>query len=156
MASIVLHDLDASSRDEVRELILAGLGEHWGVVDESLNPDLDDMLESYASGRTIVARDPRGRIVGTGTVIPRTGTVAEVLRTSVRAELRKAGIGRLILGELVATARRWGCESVILETSSAWTEVVAFYLHCGFTVTHSEEGEFGSDTWFVLDLLEGA
>lgn len=154
VTAIRLDDLDASSHDEVRELILAGLGEHWGVVDRSLNRDLDNMLESYGSGRTVVARDGRGEIVGTGTVVPRSRSVVEVLRMSVRGDHRKAGIGRLILDELVETARRWECETVVLETSSAWTDVVAFYLQCGFEVTHTEDGEFGSDTWFALSLRE--
>jgi GNAT superfamily N-acetyltransferase len=153
VAEAALEDLNLSSQDEVRALILAGLRDHWGVVDEALNPDLDDMLESYGSGRTVVARNHHQQIVGTGTVLRRSGPVAEVLRMSVRADIRRTGVGRLILNELVATARGWGCETVILETSSNWTDVIAFYQRCGFRVTHTESGKFGSDTWFAQNLV---
>ena len=34
-------------------------------------------------------------------------------------------------------------------------EVVAFYMACGFHVTHQTEGEFGRDTWFELRLDAG-
>lgn len=44
VAAITFEDLDPSSHDEVRRLILVGLGQHWSVIDESLNSDLDDML----------------------------------------------------------------------------------------------------------------
>ncbi|MEM9135587.1 MAG: GNAT family N-acetyltransferase [Actinomycetota bacterium] len=152
MIDVVVEDLTAATRDEVRALILDGLAEHWGAIDESLNPDLDDLLAYYRDGRTIVARDRRGEIVGTGTVVPRRRATAEVVRMSVRAEARGSGVGRRLVDELVATARRWGCDTVVLETTSTWTDVVAFYRRCGFVVTHVEEGALGSDTWFALDL----
>ncbi len=145
-------DLDAECHAEVRGLILSGLAEHWGPVDPGLNPDLDDMLVTYASGRTVVARDDDGHVVGTGTVVPRSATVAEVLRMSVHADSRRGGIGSLVLTELIETVRRWNLETVVLETSSAWTEAISFYRDFGFRITHLEEGEFGSDTWFALDL----
>ena len=152
MAPLFIEDLDAASHAEVRDLVLAGLAEHWGPVDASLNPDLDDMLASYRHGRTIVARTAERALVGTGTVVPRGDNVAEILRMSVHARARRTGVGRQILDELVVTAKRWGCTEVVLETSTAWTEVIDFYTRCGFTITHVTEGDFGSDTWFSLQL----
>lgn len=34
-------------QEAVRSLILAGLGEHWGYIDEGLNPDLRDIASTY-------------------------------------------------------------------------------------------------------------
>ena len=68
---------------------------------------------------------------------------------SVAAAHRRRGIGRLIVAELVATARRWGVERVVLETTSTWTDAVDLYRSCGFVVTHVD----GDDTWFALEVL---
>lgn len=142
--------LNASNHDAVRALIMSGLAEHWGEVDPSLNPDLDDMLHTYRDGATVVIR--RGDlVVGTGTVTPRDG-LAEIVRMSVAVSDRRTGLGRAIVDELVSIASDWPVEAVILETTSAWTDVVAFYRSCGFSVTHTEPSPFGEDTWFRLDL----
>ena len=42
--------------------------------------------------------------------------------------------------------------AVVLETTTAWHDTIRFYERCGFEITHREEGEFGSDTWFAMDL----
>jgi putative acetyltransferase len=141
----------ASDQDEVRELILQGLGDHWGVVETWRNPDLDDIAASYGSGRTLVARDVHG-VVGTGTVMPRDMFAAEIVRMSVRSSTRRSGVGRALVGQLVETAREWGVRRVVLETSSSWTDVVAFYLSCGFVITHTDVQQYGENTWFEMTL----
>lgn len=146
-------ELDRENQAEVRALILGGLAEHWGSVDASLNPDLDDMVATYGSGRTVLVRDPSGVLIGTGTVVPRGADRAEILRMSVSPAARRTGIGRRIVEELVMTAAGWGVSVVVLETTSTWTEVIDFYLRCGFEITHVAGGDFGSDTWFERRLL---
>lgn len=149
--ALVVRDFQPSDHDEVRRLILAGLHDHWGTLDGSLNDDLDDIAASYADGRIVVA-ECSGEIVGTGTVLPIAPAVAEIRRMSVASSSRRQGIGRAIAHELVETARHWSAEKVVLETTSAWTEVVDFYVSCGFTITGIYSGEFGDDTWFELAL----
>jgi GNAT superfamily N-acetyltransferase len=146
-----IRDFDVFDQAPVRSLILEGLGEHWGVVDPALNSDLDDIHASYGHGRTIVATLGTA-IVGTGTVVVSDVNTAEVVRMSVAHDVRRLGLGRAILDELVVTAYAWGCGRVVLETSSHWAEVVTSYLRCGFTITHESDGEFGPDTWFELRL----
>jgi GNAT superfamily N-acetyltransferase len=150
-SNIVVGALGPEQLDDVRTLILTGLAEHWGSVDDSLNSDLADLTSADASGRTLVACDGR-LVVGTGTVIPREATTAEIVRMSVAREYRRAGVGRRLVVELVEIARQWGMERVILETSAHWTDVVQFYERCGFTPTHFEDGAFGRDAWFELIL----
>jgi GNAT superfamily N-acetyltransferase len=146
-----LRDLRPEQRADVRSLILAGLGEHWGAVDENLNRDLDDMLSTYAAGRTLVVCDG-DRVVATGTLMPNRVATAELVRMSVALTHRRCGVGRQIVNELIATARRWRRTRVILETSTDWNDVVHFYVSCGFNITHHEDGSFGRNTWFALDL----
>jgi GNAT superfamily N-acetyltransferase len=126
---------------------LAGLGERWGSVDESLNPDLDDIGAAFATGAFVVAVSD-GAVVGTGGLLRRGDDTAEIVRMSVAPSARRHGLGRCLVDELVEIARRWGAERVICETTSSWASAVAFYVDCGFTITHDVEGAFGSDTYF--------
>ena len=147
----MIRTFEGGDQDEVAALILAGLAEHWGEVDESLNPDVADLAASYPDGRTVVVLDA-GRIVGTGTVFPDGhGTVA-IKRMSVAPAYRRRGVGRAIVVELVETARAWGVGRVVLETSAHWDDVVEFYQRCGFVLTHHHEGDYGRDAWFALAL----
>ena len=142
-----MHELRPDLEDAARSLILAGLGEHWGNVDPALNRDLDDLAVTDADGTVLVACDG-ARVVGTGTIVPRDQRSAEIVRMSVAPAYRRTGLGRRLVDELLECARGWGMDRVVLETSAHWTEVVAFYLRCGFTQTHFEDGEFGRDAWF--------
>ena len=143
-----IEELTRGNQAEVRALILAGLAEHWGEIDPTLNPELDDMVDSYGAGRTILIRGDDGALLGTGTLLPRSDDTAEILRMSVAHTARRSGIGRRIVDELLVTAGGWSATRVILETTSAWPDVIAFYLSCGFAITHTDDGDFGSDTWF--------
>ena len=150
--AFVVRDVRPDQATAVRELVLAGLADHWGTLDPELNRDLDDLALAYPGSRTVVALDATGRVVATGTVVPRADGDAEVVRMSVDAAHRGEGLGRRVLDELVDTARRWGVRRMVLETTAAWTDVVAFYERCGFRITHLAETEFGVDAWFARDL----
>ena len=134
-----------------RSLTLDGLREHWGTLDPALNNDLDDLATAYVDATTLVACH-RGEVVGTGTVHRRGGNTAEIVRMSVAPAYRRTGLGRRLAEALIDAARGWGMQRVVLETSADWTEVVEFYVRCGFTLTHYEDGKFGSDAWFELKL----
>jgi ribosomal protein S18 acetylase RimI-like enzyme len=149
--AVVLRDFDAGDQGRVRHLILDGLAEHWGSIDESLNRDLDDIAVSYAEGTTLVAC-VGDEVVGTGTVVRRDESAAEIVRMSVAPMYRRRGLGRRLVAELVEAARNLGATRVILETSSRWTEVIAFYSACGFDVIGEQDGAFGTDTWFEMQL----
>jgi putative acetyltransferase len=151
LASVDVHDLRAGEQEAVRSLILAGLGERWGSVDPTLNSDVDDLAATYAAGRVLVA-SAGAVVVGTGTVTRRGDTTAEIVRMSVAPAFRRTGLGRRLVADLVATARGWGMSRVVLETSAQWTDVVEFYMRCGFTQTHFESGTFGRDAWFEMKL----
>ena len=136
-----------SDQSAVKALILAGLVEHWGRLDPYKNPDLDDIAASYKDATFLVAR--RGEeIVGCGALVPHGTQEAEIKRMSVAVHARRQGIGRQILTALCEQARRQGFQRVILETTSTWSEVIAFYLDFGFRITHHQDG----DTYFTLDL----
>ena len=147
MPEIDLLPFHPDDQAEVKRLVLAGLAEHWGEIDPTKNPDLNDIAASYAAANFLVAR-VQGRIVGCGALIQRTGRTAEIVRMSTAAGMRRQGIARSILNRLIELARSKKYYKIILETTCTWSEAIEFYLHCGFHITHYQDG----DVYFALEL----
>jgi ribosomal protein S18 acetylase RimI-like enzyme len=119
---------------------LHGLAEHWGWLDPSKNPDLEDISVCYAGGVFLVA-EHRGEIVGTGGLLPGADGSAEILRVHVADHCRRMGLGRLIVAALCEHARALGFTKVVLETTETWEDAIAFYERMGFHRTHSLNGD---------------
>jgi GNAT superfamily N-acetyltransferase len=132
---------------EVKNLILAGLAEHWGTLDPTKNPDLHDITRTYANGIFLVAWQ-NNQIIGTGALLPKSNDTAEIVRMSVIPNMRRKGIGRKILQKLCERAKFEGYKRLVLETTETWHEVIEFYKQFGFQVTHYLDG----DVYFALDL----
>jgi len=134
-------------QEPVRNLILAGLKEYWGTLDESKNPDLRDIAESYQKGLFLVAWLDH-EIVGTGAFLPRPVETAEIVRMSVARPVRRQGVGRQILTELCRKAHQRGFTQGILETTATWQNAIAFYKAFGFQISHHTT----DDVYFSLNL----
>jgi putative acetyltransferase len=132
---------------EAKALILAGMKEHWGFIDPTLNPDLNDIAASYGSGIFLVGRLD-GRLVATGALKHISTDSAEICRMSVAGDLRRLGLGRQMIVRVIEQARELGCKKIVLETTADWQDVVAFYDRAGFTRTEIRDG----DQWFELIL----
>ena len=148
---VTLRYFEPGDQDAAKDLILAGLAEHWGERDLTLNPDLNDIATSYADAVFIVG-ELADRIIGVGALVPRSDEEAEIVRMSVDSDLRRSGIGRQILQRLCDEGRQMGFSRIILETTVTWDGVIAFYQRFGFQITHYEESPFGRDVYFALDL----
>jgi GNAT superfamily N-acetyltransferase len=130
-----------------RALILAGMEEHWGVLDPTQNPDLDDIEASFSGGIFLLAlRDTE--LVGTGGMLHEREGVMRIVRMSVACQLRREGIGGSVLQALLSHARQVRCRQVVCETTQTWTDAVGFYLKHGFAITHRGNG----DVHFAKDL----
>jgi putative acetyltransferase len=130
---MLIRPFRAEDQFAAKALILVGLVEHWGWLDESLNPDLNDIATSFADGCFLVGY--RGNdILAVGGYHKRADDTIEVVRMSVRGDLRGDGLGTELLNALLAHARAAGYARAILETTSTWKDVIQFYLR--------------SDTWF--------
>ena len=144
---IEIRPFHPADEDAVQALILAGLEEYWGFIDESKNPDLEDIGVTYQDGVFLVAWLDN-EIVGTGAFVPRSSDIVEVVRMSVIRSMRGQGIGRQILEALCRIAIQSGYRRVVLETTATWEKAIAFYKSFGFQITHYAEG----DVYFSLDL----
>ena len=146
-STIELKPFQNQDQPAAKALILDGLVEHWGFLDESKNPDLDDIAASYAAGIFLVAwRDDE--IIGTGAFNPHSEKQVEIVRMSVAKKMRRQGVGQQVLSELCRIASEKGYAEVILETTETWQDVIDFYLNYGFDITHHVDG----DVYFKMDL----
>jgi putative acetyltransferase len=145
--NFIIQPFQPSDQDATKQLVLAGLEEHWGTLDLTKNPDLNDIQASYAAAVFLVAKID-GQIVGCGALAPRSPARAEIVRMSVAADRRRSGLGRQILTCLVEFARELGFKEVFLETTETWDGVIRFYLDFGFSITHHTDG----DVWFKMEL----
>ena len=147
-SAFVLRPFEPPDQPACKYLILTGLVEHWGFLDADLNPDLNDIAAAYADGLFLTAWR-EGELAGTGALLPAGEGCFEVVRMSVARRWRRQGLGQLILTSLEERAQARGAARIVLETTSDWREVVQFYLHSGYHITHEVDG----DTYFEKSLM---
>jgi putative acetyltransferase len=138
-------------QEAVRSLVLAGLRDHWGTIDPTLNPDLNDIAGWYLplDGHTVVA-EIDDRIVGSGT-LHRGGDGSGVLvRMSVAGDQRGKGIGKALVRALAEVARERGYHRLVCETTDTWQDAINLYLAMGFSIIDRRDG----DVFFALPLDE--
>ena len=117
----------------VKSLILAGLGEHFEIINPKLNPDLNDIFSSYIEhGHIFVVCESNATLVGTGALIKEKKEVGRIVRVSVAGSHRKQGIGRLITEHLISAATMQGYNQIVVETNDDWVGAIRLYQQCGF------------------------
>ena len=130
---ITLRPFGPADQAAVRRLVLAGLVEHWGRLDETKIPDLRDIQQTYvAAGHTVLVAEAGGQIVGTGTLVTETPTRGRIVRMSVEAALRRRGLARRMVAALLDEARCRDLREVFVEATHDWHGAVALYEACGF------------------------
>ena len=127
----------------VRALVLAGLQDHWGTLDPTLNPDLNDIGGWYGplGGQTIVA-EIDGEIVGTGTVHRVDDRTAVLVRMSVSRDHRGQGLGKALVRALADEARSREYTRLVCETTDTWQDAISLYLATGFTIIDQRDGDY--------------
>jgi len=132
---------DRAMQDAFRWLVLDGMAERWGSVDDSLNPDLDDIDTHYRNDCELVALDGP-LIVGTGILLLRAAE-GEIVRMSVHRDYRRRGVARQLLAELHHLESENVVSRIVVETNAKWTEAHSLYKTSGFTFTHSAPALLG-------------
>jgi putative acetyltransferase len=148
----VIRPFTADDQDDVKALVLAGLADHWGKLDPTLNPDLNDIAGWYGpqKGQTIVATID-DQIVGTGTLRESSPGTAELVRMSVSSAHRGQGLGKGLVHHLIELARAGGYETLICETTDTWQDAIGLYLACGFEIFD----QHGGDYFFRYSITDG-
>ena len=130
---LCIRSFEVGDQEQARWLILQGLGEHFGYIDETLNPDLDDILHNYIiPGHVFVVACMEGEIVGTGALILHGEGISELVRISTHKDYRRQGIGQAIVTSLVNVARLRGDRRIIVKTNASWHDAINLYKRLDF------------------------
>lgn len=140
--SVTIRPFTPADQPATRWLVLNGLGDHFGHIDESMNPDLDDIDANYLQpGHRFVLAERDGTLVGAGALIEETPDTGRLVRMSVDRGHRGQGIGRTLVNHLVAEARTRGYRRLLIETNDDWSDAIGLYRACGFTEFDRHDGE---------------
>jgi putative acetyltransferase len=150
---------DASNADEapVRQIVYAVLAEYGLRPDpDGTDADLADLEGNYwrSGGVFRVVVSEEGSIVGCAGLFRVSSTVAEVRKMYLLPPARGRGLGRRLLDQLIADARRLGYRRVVLETASVLSEAIALYRSAGFSRVPRESLASRCDQAWSLSLCE--
>lgn len=135
MAIFITRPLTPADNRPVRQLILAGLGERFGQVDETLNPDCDNLYQFYVeAGQTFLVLEEDGHIIGCGALMAEPGreNVGRLVRVSVASSHQGRGYGRIISQELMQKGVERGFTQLLVETNADWHSALQLYRALGF------------------------
>ncbi len=130
---LCIRSFESNDQEQARWLILEGLGERFGYIDETLNPDLDDILHNYIMpGHIFVVACIGRELVGTGALLSHGKGISELVRISTRKGYRRRGIGQAITTYLMNVARQRGDRRIIVKTNASWYDAIHLYERLGF------------------------
>ena len=140
MNAIKIRPFDKSDQSACRDLILGGLKEHFGVIDHTLNPDLNDIELNYVDkGHRFFVAAEQGRIVGTAALLFDKGSYPRIARMSVAKRARRRGIASALLKQLIKEAEAIHADTIDAHTEPEWIDAVGFYRQSGFQKVGEDE-----------------
>ena len=137
--------------------VLAAVRAEFGVVDESgvSDRDLDDLEANYLRRggvfEVVVDRNS-GRIVGCMGLLPLSPCRVELCKMYILSSARGKGLGKRLVENALAAARRNGFAEVWLETNSALATATALYERYGFRPVAAEQLLPRCDAAYLLKL----
>jgi putative acetyltransferase len=150
-----LRDARPADGEAIRSVVSDTLAEFgFPLESNGVDADLADIAAAYQhdGGVFRVLVDDRGAVVGCGGIYPLDRDTAELRKMYFRPAVRGRGFGRVLLEELVATARANGFRRVVLETASNLTDAIRLYQKFGFVETTDGKHSCRCDRAFALTL----
>jgi GNAT superfamily N-acetyltransferase len=119
---------------DVRALTDAQQAEMRGLYEgeADIGPTREASMFVEPDGVFLVVRDDEGAAVACGGVARFDAERGEIKRMYVAPELRGRGLGRRLLVELEAEARRLGYRALVLETGDRQPEALGLYRSAGY------------------------
>ncbi len=149
-AGLTIRPFALADQSAARRLILDGLGEHFGDIDEACNRDIDDIAGMYVErGHLFLVAEAGSELVGTGALFFEDGRVGRLVRVSVARHWRRQGLGQALVQRLMEAARGQGLARLWMETNDDWDAAIGLYAACGF----AEYGRRDGNIYMALDLI---
>ncbi len=125
------------------------LGEHG-----ASDTDLDDLESNFFRGGGCfeVVEDALKQIVGCAGLRPLNPCRVELCKMYLERSARGRGLGKRLLDDLLAAARRSGFQEVWLKTNSLLTEAIGLYTKHGFQPVDAEHLPPRCDAAYLLRL----
>lgn len=137
---------------QAKILILEGLKEHFGWLDQGKNPDLDEIIKTYLKpGQIFLIVLSDDNLIGTGALIDESDErrkIARICRMSVKKEFRHHGVASAILSRLEEFGRSHNYSSIKIETNWDWVAPIRLYRKFGYI----ELGISDGDMHFIKNL----
>ena len=129
----------------------------FGVVDETgkSDTDLNNLAKNYFEGGgmfEVIVDRRSNRIVGCAGLRPRSRRRAELCKMYILKSARGRGLGKRLLEDLLAAARRGGFAEVWLETNSMLTLATSLYEKYGFQLIDPDHLRPRCDQAYLLRL----
>ena len=150
-----LRPANNEDREKITDLVYGVLREYGLKPDGACtDADLKDIEHSYfgRGGTFSVLEEQDGSIVGAYGLYPVDKRTCELRKMYLRSSYRGKGLGKLLLEDALAEARRMGFERMTLETASVLKEAIALYKSYGFVEYEPEHLSSRCDQAYVLEL----
>lgn len=132
------------------------LRHYFAELDARFDAGFDPGVSRPDAGSVLLVARLRGEPIGCGALKPNDDEPAEIKRMWVAAGARGLGVGRRLLSELEAEARRRGVRVVRLETNRSLVEAQALYRSAGYEEVPAFNTEPYAHHWFEKRLLPSA
>ncbi|QHT64113.1 GNAT family N-acetyltransferase [Paenibacillus lycopersici] len=134
MDELRIQSVNEHTQTQAREVILQGLKEHFGFLDTSLNPDLNDIMQSYVKQENIfLVGLLRDEVVCCGALRTVNDNTGRIVRMSVKQAYRRNGYASRMIDALEEIASARGYTKIMLKTMHHWSDAVGFYISRGYT-----------------------
>jgi ribosomal protein S18 acetylase RimI-like enzyme len=142
MTNLRIETVNSCFQEEAKMVILSGLEERFGTLDNTMNQDLNNILQTYLKVKnTFLIGLFQNKVICTGALIYENTRTGRIVRMSVLREYRRKGFARTILIELEKIAKLMGYTRIVLETTSTWDDAINFYKSSGYTEYNKVEEE---------------
>lgn len=123
---------------------------------ETSEADLNDIDATYfkSGGAFNVVEDRHGKLLGTFGVLPVDQTTCKLRKMYLAPEARGIGLGRHMLAQAIADARRMNYQTMVLETVGVMREAIRLYTRAGFRPVERAALSPRCDLSYSLDLTQ--
>ncbi|MYL54151.1 GNAT family N-acetyltransferase [Pontibacillus yanchengensis] len=126
-----------------KQIILQGMFEHFGYIDETLNPDIHEPLAFYDfEDNFLYIMKYNGLTVCTGGLRREGNHSGRVVRVSVLQSFRGKGFAREMMNYLEKKARTEQMVYLRVETNKEWKGAITLYKNLGYQLEEVDQSRY--------------